>query len=160
MKKILLKKTSEINKSEVIQFFCENLIIQKDHQDDMMKCINSFFQFQFYYNVKINTSNSIFLLSLANIYLDIDLKTKQDYLKALKLYEMSAKENNSDAIVNIGLFYLNGYGVEKDFLKAKEQFEIGAKMNNSNGFLNLGILYANGFGVKKIIIKQSIILDY
>ncbi|KAK8836320.1 hypothetical protein M9Y10_039655 [Tritrichomonas musculus] len=74
---------------------------------------------------------------------------KQDYDKAKEYYELSAKQNNSDAFNNLGELYEKGYGVKQDYNKAKEYYELSAKQNNSDAFNNLGELYFNGYGVKQ-----------
>ena len=42
-----------------------------------------------------------------------------DLLKAAELYELSAKQGMTNAQVNLGKMYANGYGVAKDITKAK-----------------------------------------
>lgn len=58
-------------------------------------------------------------------------------------------------MTNLGIFYLNGNGVEKDYLKARNYFELSSKLGNSNAYLNLGLLYSDGLGVKQDYLKAK-----
>ena len=47
-------------------------------------------------------------------------------MKAKEFYELSAEQNNPDALYNLGVFYARGQGVEQNYLKAKQYFELSA----------------------------------
>ena len=96
-------------------------------------------------NLMLYISNIVFLFTSKNVdpylYVGAIYDFKQDYIKAKEYYELSANQNNSNAFVNIGNLYYNGYGVKQDYNKAKEYFEISANQNNSYALNGLGALY-------------------
>jgi len=54
----------------------------------------------------------------------------KDYAKALKWWQLAAKQNNVEALGNIGLLYQYGHGVEADSTKAVEYYV--ASINKGN----------------------------
>ena len=71
------------------------------------------------------------------IYKDIDeMKTKAD-------------EGEIDAMVQLGMSYLYGYGVEKDYVQAFIYLQDAAIRNDGEAQLHLGKMYENGWGIKK-----------
>lgn len=76
-------------------------------------------------------------------------KMKQDYTKAREYYERTAKLDNSDALINLGNIYRNGFEVTRNFEKVRECYEKAIKLNNSYAMVNIGSLYPQGLGVKK-----------
>lgn len=69
---------------------------------------------------------------------------EQNYTKASEYYEKSANLNNSNALNNLGRYYINGKGVEKNYTKAFEFFEKASKFGNSKAFFNIALLYQEG----------------
>jgi TPR repeat protein len=78
---------------------------------------------------------------------------KKSYKMAFKEYEQCARMGNAGCQKMLGLFYNNGFGVEKDLNKARKFYEDSARQNNFEAIYNLGLLYANGQGVKKNMTK-------
>ena len=66
---------------------------------------------------------------------------KEDFEKAREYFQLSAKQNNSDALCFLGKVYEEGLGVPKDHLKAKYYYELAAKQNNSYACVYLASLY-------------------
>ena len=56
----------------------------------------------------------------------------QDYKQAVSWWEKAAKQNNPDAIANLGYCFLWGQGVEPDSIKASNLFENAAKGGSKN----------------------------
>ena len=65
--------------------------------------------------------------------------------------EMKAKadEGEIDAMVQLGMSYLYGYGVEKDYVQAFIYLQDAAIRNDGEAQLHLGKMYENGWGIKK-----------
>ena len=65
--------------------------------------------------------------------------------------EMKAKadEGQIDAMVQLGMSYLYGYGVEKDYVQAFIYLQDAAIRNDGEAQLHLGKMYENGWGIKK-----------
>ena len=78
--------------------------------------------------------------------------TKQSWVSAVEWYEKAAKQNNVDAIYNLGLFYLNGEEGENDsisidYQKAYTYFKKAVDLGDADAKAHLGIIYYNGYGV-------------
>ena len=65
--------------------------------------------------------------------------------------EMKAKADEGviDAMVQLGMSYLYGYGVEKDYVQAFIYLQDAAIRNDGEAQLHLGKMYENGWGIKK-----------
>ena len=65
--------------------------------------------------------------------------------------EMKAKadEGQIDAMVQLGMSYLYGYGVEKDYVQAFIYLQDAAIKNDGEAQLHLGKMYENGWCIKK-----------
>ena len=50
-------------------------------------------------------------------------------------------------MVEMGVMYINGYGVTKDYTKAEKWFKKAAESGNAKAMNNMGVIYANGLGV-------------
>lgn len=87
-------------------------------------------------------------MSAPNEKIAINLYNRGEYLEAYNLWKQDAKQNNPQAITNIGLLYLKGEGVAMDIAKAKKYFEKGISLNSSSSFFNLATMYQNAIGVK------------
>lgn len=55
---------------------------------------------------------------------------EQDYAHAMYLLELAEKENNPEALYQIGRFYLLGYGVERSYELAKDYLVDAAEMGH------------------------------
>ncbi|MDR2868931.1 MAG: sel1 repeat family protein [Deferribacteraceae bacterium] len=72
---------------------------------------------------------------------------EQDHKKAMKWYTMAAKQGNTTAQYNLGLYYEFGNGVPQDYAKAAKWYTKSAEEGYSDAQYNLGLLYHNGNGV-------------
>lgn len=74
----------------------------------------------------------------------------QYWLPLAKSHDIS--KDNSDAMYNLGLLYMNGQGVKKDFKLAKQWFKRAAFYGSADAAYNLGTMYMSqkfGFPSKK-----------
>eukprot|EP00946_MAST-07B_sp_MAST-7B-sp1_P005174 g5174.t1 len=69
--------------------------------------------------------------------------TPPDYNESLAMLLRAAEQNHSGAIVNLGVMYLNGRGVQKDEGRAKEYFHRAASLGDPFGMSNLGCMHAH-----------------
>lgn len=75
--------------------------------------------------------------------------------KAAKYYFLkSALFRDGNALINLGLCYAEGFGVEKDLVKAVKCYKMVAKYS-SVAKLALGSCYAEGLGVDKDLVKTE-----
>ena len=125
------------------EFYSKYLKLKK-YQEIINKCIDENPETR----PSISELISYYILINGDLY-NFGLGVKQDYNKARECYELSAKQNNSDALNSLGILYQNGYGVEQDYKKAREYYELSIKQNNSDALSNLGYLYRKGYGVEQ-----------
>jgi len=81
---------------------------------------------------------------------------EQNNLEAKKYWELSAKKGSSAAQYNLGIFYENGWSVNKDTEKTLFYFNKNIKKNNSYknvSLIGIARIYINGDGVKKNLKK-------
>ena len=84
------------------------------------------------------------------LYYYYTVKTETAYKKAFELFTNAYNLGEEEAIIDIGLCYLQGKGVRKNDKAAVKCFKTAAeKCNSGVAYHNLGICYENGFGVKK-----------
>ena len=84
------------------------------------------------------------------LYYYYTVKTEAAYKKAFELFTDAYNLGEDEAIINIGLCYLQGNGVKEDKKEAVKCFKTAAnKYESSLGFYNLGICYENGFGIRQ-----------
>ena len=84
------------------------------------------------------------------LYYFYTVATKSAYKKAFELFNEAYRLGEEQAIINIGLCYLQGKGIKENKKEAVKCFKIAAEKQNSGvAYHNLGICYENGFGVKK-----------
>ena len=69
---------------------------------------------------------------------------EKNYQQAKHWLELSARQNHPMAQNNLGILYMNGWGVTKDYAKAKEYFELAAEKGYVMGHSNLGVMYFQG----------------
>jgi uncharacterized protein len=77
----------------------------------------------------------------------------EDYSLAKELWIDETDKGNDQAMVNLGLLYLKGEGVQKDFALAKEWFEKAMKYENSSAYYNLALMYQSHIGVEEDLDK-------
>ncbi|MBZ0182186.1 MAG: dynamin family protein [Melioribacteraceae bacterium] len=87
--------------------------------------------------------------------LGIRAKVNKNIDDSLKWFLKSAEYENDNSLNQLGLFYLNGIGVDKDEQKAFNYFLRASKQINSEAFTNLGLCYLNGIGVDKDLNKSK-----
>lgn len=84
------------------------------------------------------------------LYYFYTVQTESAYKKAFGLFTDAYNFGEDQAIINIGLCYLQGKGVERNPKEAVKCFKEAARTANSGiAYYNLGICYENGFGVRK-----------
>lgn len=76
---------------------------------------------------------------------------KDEWEKAFNLVYPVALKGNHNIQANLGLFYLQGKGVEQDYDKAYWWFSESAEKGNIKGINNLALMFLEGKGVKKNI---------
>ena len=59
------------------------------------------------------------------------------------------------AITDVGVIYMNGWGVAKDYTKARQSFERAAAASEPVGMNNLGVVYQNGWAVSKATRRRA-----
>ena len=78
------------------------------------------------------------------------VKSEAAYKKAFELFTDAYNLGENEAIINIGLCYLQGKGVKEDKKEAVKCFREAVKSTNSGiAYYNLGLCYENGGGVRK-----------
>lgn len=65
----------------------------------------------------------------------------------IKFYKKEAMKGNPIALYNLGVFYLNGKGVEQNYGKAIKLFEEAAKKGSQEAKYNLGVIYCKSIGL-------------
>ena len=76
--------------------------------------------------------------------------------KAAQCFLKAAICNNVDSVINLGLCYAKGFGVERDLEKAVKCYRIAAKKDAlSIAQLALGFCYAEGIGVEKDMVRAE-----
>lgn len=113
-----------------------------------------------YYGLEANKEKAIFWLKKSakgenpmaclqlGLYYYYTVKTKETYKKAFNLFKNAFNLGEKEAIVNVGLCYLQGNGIKENKMEAVKCFKMAAnKLGSGLGFYNLGICYENGFGV-------------
>ena len=68
------------------------------------------------------------------------LGVKQNYFKAVKLYNKACDGGNAVGCYNLGVMYNNGQGVKQDYFKAKELFGKACDGGNNGGCKGYAIL--------------------
>ena len=69
--------------------------------------------------------------------------------KDIEDMKQKADEGEMEAIVQLGMSYLYGYGVEIDYLQAFIRLQDAAIRNDGQAQLHLGYMYEHGLGIKK-----------
>ena len=115
-----------------------------------------------YYGLEANREKAVFWLKKSakgenpmaclqlGLYYFYTVKTEEAYKKAFNLFTDAFNLGEKEAIVNVGLCYLQGHGVKENKKEAVKCFKTAAnKYKSGLGFYNLGICYENGYGVRK-----------
>lgn len=77
----------------------------------------------------------------------------EDYSLAKKLWIDESSKDNDQAMINLGLLYLKGEGVQKDFTLAREWFEKALEYQNPSAYYNLALMYQSHIGVEEDLEK-------
>ena len=83
------------------------------------------------------------------------LYRERNYLAALEWYRKAAEQGYADAQNNLGLMYVNGYGMERNYRQAVEWFRKAAEQGHALGQNNLGWVYETGRGVERDLLRAS-----
>lgn len=115
-----------------------------------------------YYGVKPDREKAVYWLEKSvkgenpsvclqlGLYYYYTVKTEEAYKKAFELFSNAYNLGEEQAIINIGLCYLQGNGTEKNEKEAVKCFEQAAeKCSSGVAYFNLGVCYENGFGLEK-----------
>jgi len=68
---------------------------------------------------------------------------------AARWLKQKSDTGNADAMVALGVDYVNGTGVNQDDNAARELFERASKRNHPAAFYDLGVMYEDGLSVSK-----------
>ena len=64
-------------------------------------------------------------------------------------YIKLAEQGDAEAQHNLGLCYINGYGVQQSYEEAAKWFRKAAEQGNASAQYDLGLCYDNGDGVQQ-----------
>ena len=70
----------------------------------------------------------------------------QNYKEAVKLFRLSAEQENIWAKTNLGWMHDHGYGVPQDRKKALRIYRLSAELGDIYAQYNLGIMHQSGKG--------------
>ena len=65
------------------------------------------------------------------------------------MFQKSAKQGEAGGQNELGMFYLEGYGVKQDYKKAFEWLEKASNQGYKTAHYQLGFIYFKGYGVKQ-----------
>ena len=151
LKDYFIEFKDKIDRSLIIQFIHESIMIQKDKPE----CQRDVFFIRFLYlslcrpNIDYNP-----LLNIAKLYMK-GIYVKKDHSKAIQIYKFAAQFKNSYSMVELGDYYLKGIGGITNFSIAKKYYELAAEENNSTAIMNLAIMYQKGIGMSKDYLKAK-----
>ena len=77
----------------------------------------------------------------------LDAAKRGDFATALQEWQPLAEQGDAYAQFNLGLMYVNGYGVAKDDTKAVYWYRKAAEQGEAYAQYNLGVMYDKGYGV-------------
>ena len=70
-----------------------------------------------------------------------------DFATAMKEWRPLAEQGDASAQYNLGVMYMNGYGVVQDYAEAVKLYRLAAEQGYASAQNNLGWMYDNGNGV-------------
>ena len=91
---------------------------------------------------------SFFFLEASILEEGIKAYKNKNYVKAVKLFSLSCKQNNMRACYNLALCYAKGLGVKKDLLLEGYFFKKACSVGLKEACFNLGVLYEEKLGNK------------
>ena len=99
------------------------------------------------------------ILALGHLYsIGIPGILEKDLTKSFEYFSKSAKRNSPEAMSALGVFYLNGLGIQADTNKALSWWEKASNLGNAEATNNLANLYQNGGGAIEVDLLRAISL--
>ena len=156
----------ELEKTNILIADCKNNYDSANYTDALSKCIelanknnnygNRIIALMYLngygVNKNISKANEI-LFNIANsgdiwsiLYLADKAFKNDDYVNAVKWYNMGSEIDNLDSIYNLGLHYYKGLGVNQDFKKSFSYFKQAADKGHSDSQFYIGKFYHIGNG--------------
>ena len=65
----------------------------------------------------------------------------------MKWFQKASDQNLAKGHYNLGVYYENGYGVEKNYPEALKWYRKASEQNDADAECSLGYMYENGYGV-------------
>ena len=87
--------------------------------------------------------------SAYHLALELERSTPPDFPRAFKYFDKAAQGGLSQAMHNVGVYYLHGKGVAKNAALALAYFTEAAKLGSPLSMLSLSLLYLDGVEVQK-----------
>ncbi|KYR01625.1 hypothetical protein DLAC_01625 [Tieghemostelium lacteum] len=108
-------------------------------------------KFMKYLQLAIERKDAVALLTMGELYFNGQEGLQQNYKLAFQYFSESSQLGNSDAYLNQGVMYFNGYGVEQSYLNAFYSYQnsFHHNMNNKAAITNLYTMHSEGLGVPK-----------
>lgn len=100
-------------------------------------------------NLKENDSSHVAMGIGRRFYYGFDVE--QNYFRAIKYIEISAKKGNKLALFQLAYMYEKGLGFDIDYAKAKENYEKAGSLGVSKAYIKIGNFYFNGQFFKRDI---------
>ena len=66
--------------------------------------------------------------------------------EAVSLFEASAAQGLTSALVSLGIMHAQGRGTVRDYAAARQTFELAARSGDALGFYHLGVMHYQGHG--------------
>ena len=157
---------AELEKINILIADCKNNYNLANYTEALSKCIELANRNNNYghriialmylngYGVNKNISKgSEILFNIANlgdiwsiIYLADKAEKNEDYVNAIKWYEMGYKLDDLDSTYNLGIYYYNGLGKTQDFQESFHLFQKVADQGHSDSQFYIGKFYHLGNG--------------
>jgi len=87
--------------------------------------------------------------SAYHLALELERATRPDFTQAFKYFDKAAQGGLSQAMHNVGVYYLHGKGVAKNAALAMAYLTEAAKLGSPLSMLSLSLLYLDGVEVQK-----------
>jgi hypothetical protein len=88
-----------------------------------------------------------------------DAYNREDYAKALELWQPLAEQGVARAQNNLGVMYENGKGVPEDINEALKWYRLSAEQGYAGAQNNLGLIYALGKGIPQDTLRAYMWLN-
>lgn len=100
----------------------------------------------------LKAANAAFAAAKPDVPFNIAVGAEQDRWNAFRWFQMNT-DDNSLALVKLGMCLEHGWGFKTDVSKAFELFHISAAEGQPTAYISLGDCYTNGTGVKVDLAK-------